>query len=168
MAKVGGEVSELVRCAEAVEREVRRLEELSRAARRIRLTSEKNITRAARELQEAMEQQERLARELRTFGEAMGQMQSRQQSAVEPLSIRATEIQERVNRLSDHMQRFGALGVRANEMAVALREVSDGSAPEALGTSRDAERASALIDVDDRFRVLVDDAKALADSAESE
>ena len=117
MAKAG-EVSELVRCAEAVEREVGRLEELSRAARRIKLNTEKNITRAARELQQTMEQQERLARELRMFGEAMGQMQTRQLAAVEPLSTRAIEIQERVNRFSEHMQRFGALGVRAKEIRV--------------------------------------------------
>jgi hypothetical protein len=168
MAKAGGEGSELVRCAEAVEREVQRLEELSRAARRIKLNTEKNIARAARELQTTMEQQERLARELRSFGEAMGQMQSRQQSAVEPLSTRATEIQERVNRLSEHMQRFGALGVKANEMGLALREVSNASSNEAVGTGRGAEQASALIDVDERFRLLVDEAKGLAESAESE
>jgi hypothetical protein len=159
--------SDFMRCAEAVEKEVRRLEELSRAACRIKLGTEKSIGRAARELQQAMAQQERLAGELRQFGEAMVGLQSRQQAALEPLSARALEIQARVARLSEHMQRFGALGMQASETANALREVTL-SPGETLGASRGAQQASALIGVDERFRTLLDEARSLAESAGEE
>src|SRR5262245_22151425 len=110
MAKSADQTSELVRCAEVVERELRRLEELSRSARHVKLSSEKNIARAARTLQQALEQQERLAEELRALGGAMLGMQARQEAAMNPLQVRANEIQARMERHAEHMQRFGALG----------------------------------------------------------
>lgn len=160
--------SDLVSAAEAVEDDVRRLEELSGAARRIRLNTEKNIARAARELQETMEQQERLANGLRAFGRVMVEMQERQQAALEPLSARATEIQERMMRLSDHMQRFGALGVQASEVARLLQALPSVEAAENESAVEPAAQTSALIDVDARFTALVEEAKALAESAREE
>lgn len=170
MAKSAEHTSDFLRCAEAVEREVRRLEELSRAACRIKLGTEKSIGRAARELQQALEQQERLAVELRRFAEAMVEMQTRQQAALEPLSSRALEIQSRMTRLMEHMQRFGALGTEASETANALREVTAPSegAVEMPGASPATRQAAALIGVDERFRTLLDEARSLADSAEQE
>jgi ABC-type transporter Mla subunit MlaD len=167
MAKSAEQSSDFVRCAEAVEREVRRLEELSRAACRVKLGTEKSIGRAARELQQTLAQQERLGAELRRFSETMSVMQARQQAALEPLSERALEIQARMTRLAEHMQRFGALGAQASETANALRDVTT-SPEEAAGTSRKAQHASALIGVDERFRALLDEARSLADSAEHE
>jgi Mg2+ and Co2+ transporter CorA len=167
MAKSAEQASDFLRCAEAVEREVRRLEELSRGACRIKLGTEKNIGRAARELQQTMAQQERLAAELHRFAEAMVEMQTRQQAALEPLSARALEIQARLARLSEHMQRFGELGVQASETANVLRDVSTSPA-EAAGASRGGLQVAALIGVDERFRTLLDDARRLAQSAEQE
>ena len=163
MAKSADQASELVRCAEVVERELRRLEELSRGARHIKLSSEKNIARAARTLQEAVDQQERLGQELRAFGQAMQGMQARQEAAVEPLAARANEVQARMTRLAEHMQRFGALGQDAKEAANALRAMSE----PALCTPA-PERAGVLIDADARVRGLVDEAKAIAKAAETE
>jgi hypothetical protein len=167
MAKSGEQPSDFLRCAEAVEREVRRLEELSRAACRIKLGTEKGIGRAARELQQTLAQQERLSAELRRFAEVMVEMQSRQQAALEPLSARALEIQSRMTRLSEHMQRFGALGAQASDTANALRDVA-GASREAPGSSHGAQQASALIGVDEQFRSLLDQAKSLVESAEEE
>jgi chromosome segregation ATPase len=167
MSKPIGARSELVAAAEAVEHDVSRLEELSGAARRIRLNTEKNIARAARELQETMEQQERLATGLRAFGEVMVRMQERQQAALEPLSARAVEIQERMTKLSEHMQRFGALGIQASEVAKVLQTLPQAGEEPGSGMTP-AAQASALIDVDERFTALVEQAKALAESARAE
>lgn len=156
-------MSELVRCAEVVERELRRLEELSRSARHVRLSSEKNIARAARGLQQALEQQERLAQELRALGQAMGGMQARQEAAMEPLAVRAGEIQARMARLSEHMQRFGALGAKAGETATALRDISVPS-----GDGGGAPGASALVEADERVRGLVEEAQSIAEAAAAE
>lgn len=171
MSKTGSARADLVSAAETVENDVRRLEELSAAARRIRLNTEKSIARAARELQETMEQQERLANGLRAFGEAMVRMQERQQAALEPLGARAAEIQDRMTRLSEHMQRFGALGIQASEVAKllqALPSVQAESGEGGTGSVHPAAQTSALIDVDERFTALVEQAKSLAESARVE
>ena len=165
MAKSGAPVSEFLRAAERVETEMSRLEALSRAACRVKLDTEKRITRAARDLQEAMAQQERLARELRVFGERMTQMQLRQQSAMNALGEQALELQKRVASLSEHMQRFQALGVKANEVARALRDLAPGAPGEANGAGSSEAHAVTPLEIDARFRALVDETKSLVESA---
>ena len=151
---------ELVRCAEVVERELRRLEELSRSARNIKLSSEKNITRTARGLQQALEQQEQLARDLRALGQAMLGLQARQEAAMTPLAARATELQARLALHSEHMQRFGSLGAKAKEALGALVELSSSSAD-----AQGAEGAAILIEADERVRGLVDETRSMAAAA---
>jgi hypothetical protein len=163
MAKSGDPVSELVRCAEVVERELRRLEELSRSARHVKLSSEKNITRAARGLEQALEQQDRLARELRVLGQAMQAMQARQEAAMGPLEERAREVQARVQLHAEHMQRFGALGLKARDAVAALREISEPG-----GEGDVAREATLLIDADEQVRGLVEEAKAMASAADAD
>jgi hypothetical protein len=160
MGKSADQASELIRCAEVVERELRRLEELSRGARNVKLSSEKNIARAARGLQQALEQQERLAQELRALGQAMLGMQARQEASMLPLQARAIELQARVASHGEHMQRFGALGVKAKEAVSALIELSSTRAD-----AQGAESAALLIDADARVRGLVDETRALAEAA---
>lgn len=163
MAKSSDPVSELVRCAEVVERELRRLEELSRSARKPELSSEKNIARSARGLQQALEQQERLAQELRALGQAMLGMQARQEAAMAPLEVRANEIQSRMARHSEHMQHFAELGLKAKETVSALIEIS--SSDEG---GHGAREASLLIDADARVKELVDEARAISEAARAD
>jgi hypothetical protein len=163
MAKSVDQSSEFVRCAEAVERELRRLEELSRSARNVRLSSEKSIARAARGLEQALAQQERVGQELRSLGQAMVAMEARQQAALGPLAVRAAEIQARMARLSEHMQLFGALGVKAAEAATALSEMSA-----TAGDGGRAAGASALFDAEERIRGLAEEAQSVAKAAGAE
>jgi hypothetical protein len=163
MAKSADQALDIMRCAEAVDRELRRLEELSRSARNIKLSSEKNVVRAARGLQQALEQQERLAEELRAFGQAMLGMQARQEAAMVPLQARAAEIQARMARHSEHMQRFGALGLKAKDAVGALLELSSSGAD-----AEGAEGAALAISADEQVRGLVDEARALADAAKAD
>jgi chromosome segregation ATPase len=160
MAKSADQPSEFVRCAEAVDRELRRLEELSRSARNVRLSSEKGIERAARGLEQAFSQQERVGQELRSLGQAMVAMEARQQAAVNALAVRAGEIQARMARLSEHMQLFGALGAKAAEAATALHEISA-----AAGDGGRSGGASALFDADERIRGLAEQAQSVAKAA---
>jgi DNA repair exonuclease SbcCD ATPase subunit len=162
MAKSPNPTSELVRCAEAVERELRRLEELSKSALQAKLTSEKNIARAGRALEQAIEQQEHLAQELRAFGQAIAGMQARQEAAMGPLGARAGELQARMARLAEHVQSFSALGMKAKETAEALSALPE--PPAGPG----AEGASILIEADERVRGLVDEANAMARAAEAD
>jgi hypothetical protein len=163
MAKPPDQASELLRCAEIVEQELRRLEELSRSARNVKLSSEKNLARAARGLQQALEQQERLAQELRALGLAMSGMQSRQEAAMTPLHARALELQSRMQRHSEHMERFAALGAKAKAVVAALVETSSAGA-EATG----AEGAAVLLDADQQIRDLADETRAMSLAAKAD
>jgi hypothetical protein len=160
MAKSADQASELTRCAEVVEQELRRLEELSRSARNIKLSSEKNLARAARGLQQALEQQERLANELRALGQAMLGMQTRQEAAMLPLQARALELQARMQRHSEHMERFGALGTKAKDVVAALVEVSESNA--------DPQGAAALFEADQQIGDLVQEIRAMTDAAKAD
>jgi len=116
MAKADKRVSDIVRAAEALEEEIVRLETISKSARKIRLSSGKNIARAAAELNETLALPERLAQRLQEVAAAMTSMQERQQAALEPLTAFAVEIQRRTQLLGEHMKSFDALGTAAGEV----------------------------------------------------
>ncbi len=120
MAKEQERVSEIVGAAAALEDEIARLETLSKSARKIRLTSGKNIARAAAELNETLALPERLAERLQDVAKALARMQERQQAALEPLTAFAVEVQRRTQLLGEQMQRFDALGKAAGEINAEL------------------------------------------------
>jgi inorganic triphosphatase YgiF len=151
MAKGNHEVPELVRAAEALESELLKLESLSRAVRKIHLNSERNITRAAKELTHAVSLEETLGAGLQGLAQAMTQMQARQQAALEPLAAFATEIQARMQRLSEHMQAYATLGAAASEVT-SLIQASAGDHGLVLKDvntllGKIAEGARALLDI---------------------
>src|SRR5882724_6695637 len=91
MVKGNRETSELVNAAEALENELLKLEALSKSVRKLRLSSEKTITRAAKELSEALALRDGLAEGLQALAASMARMQARQSAALEPLAAFATE-----------------------------------------------------------------------------
>ena len=141
-----------------------RFESLSQATRRVKLNTEKNISRAARDLQQAVEQRERLAAQLQRFGEAMLHMQARQESAVSKLAEQALEVQRRLASLSEHMDRFRALGAKASEIGQGLRDLGANSISHLNGTTPSLEP----LDIEAQFRQLLDEAKALLESARAQ
>lgn len=168
MSKSKEQRPELVVAAESIDSDLKRLEDLSITNRRIKLTTEKNIARAAQELDKALQHQQRLADGLRSLGEAVIRMQTRQQTALDALSARAVEIQERMARLSEHMQRFAELGAQAAEVAKMLQALPS-LQPGAPGNAgQGTAEATVLVEVDERFTALVDGAKTLAETARSE
>jgi chromosome segregation ATPase len=155
MAKGEKDLPELVRTAQALESDLVRFEELSRAVRKIRLDSDKSLSRAVKELNDALAQPERLAEGLRQLAHAMERMQLRQQAALEPLAERATEIQQRMNLLAEYMEKYGALGKAAGSVTELLQ--SDGE-----------QSGAVLMEVDERLTRIVDDARALSESARAD
>jgi hypothetical protein len=147
-------VPELIRAAAALEDELANLETLSRAVRKTRLDSEKNILRAAKELNEALKLPERLAEGLGALAQAMQQMQARQQAALEPLAAYATEIQQRRRRLEEHMLAFAALGKAAGEVSSLLQS--------------DRERALIVDQARGDLAKIADDARTLFEAARSD
>jgi hypothetical protein len=146
--------SEIVSAAESLEEELAALEAASRAASKARLDSEKSISRATKELQEALTVPERLAQGLSTLGAAMERMQVRQQAALEELARHATTIQERVRKLEEHMRAYAALGQAASEATALLQSEGD--------------RALIVESAKTRLSMIVDDARTLHDAARAD
>ena len=151
----GKELSVLISAAASLEAELGKLEAISRATRKIPLTTEKNIARAAKELGEALTLPDQLAMGLQALAAAMATMQARQQAALEPLAAFASEIQRRHARLLEHMQAFAALGTAAAEVTARIQ-------------AGEGERAEVLSDVDARLSAIGQDARALFDAAHVE
>lgn len=156
MPKEDEDPSGLVRAGQALEEELQKLEALSRSVQKIRLHNEKSISLAARELNEALRQPERLTESLGLLAAAMARMQERQQAALEPLAPRALEIRERAEKLGGYMQRLAALGAGAGEAARML-EAAD-----------ESERSAALGEVEARLTAITDGARSLAEAARSD
>jgi hypothetical protein len=144
MVKADKNEPEFVRAARALEEDIASLEALSRSVRKIRLTTQKNLARAAAELKESLAMPDRMSGHLQAVAAAMTQLQERQQAALTPLAEVAAEVQRRTQRLDEHIQHFAALGRAAGEvnsdLAIAagdraaaaraeprLREISEGA-----------------------------------------
>jgi hypothetical protein len=153
MAKEKQPASEIVGAAEALEDEIARLETLSKSARKIRLTSGKNLSRAAAELNETLALPERLAQRLQDVAQALARMQERQQAAIEPLTTFAVEVQRRTQLLGEQMQRFDALGKAAGEINAELAASQGDRAAVARAQAR-------LLEISDAARALFEAARA--------
>jgi len=166
MAKPVKPVPEIVRAAEAMEVEMARLESIARAASKARLDSEKNLAKAAAELNEAVAMPERLAERLQALAAAMGRMQERQQAALESLAAFAAAIQQRMARLGQLMDAFAALGKTAAEVNAQLAGAPFEPAARALAETRlqeIADGARALFEAarDDDFPEVAREADLL-------
>lgn len=155
MGKLDNEAPSLMQAAGALEAELAKLEAISKSVRKLRLTSEKSIARAAKELSEALELPERLGQGLQALASAMAQMQARQQAAIEPLSAFASEIQRRMQRLSEHMQAFAELGKAAGEVTALIQNAG-------------GERGAVVGEVQAQLERISEGARSLSDAAQSD
>lgn len=167
MTKSKTTLPELVAAAEAVEAEVRRFEEVSSAGCKIRLNTEKSLSKAARALNDALAHQERIAEQLRVLAEAMVNMQKRQEKAAEALAARAVEIRDRTASFSEQMRRFALLGEEAGKVTLLLHDVGTGGATDADDKARTAN-AARMAEVDVRMTQLIEQARELAASSRAE
>ena len=152
MAKPEKDLPELLRAAQVLEDEIASLEALCKATRKIPLNSERNIARAAKELAETAQFQDRLTVGLQALSSAMAELQARQQAALEPLAAFASLTQARMQRLSEHMQAFALLGAAAGEVTALLQ----------AGTG---ERSELVAAVDAPLTRIESGARALLDAA---
>jgi ABC-type transporter Mla subunit MlaD len=149
MAKSEKDVPELVRAAQALEDDLERFEDSSKAVRKIHLDSEKHLARAQKELADALTLPERLADHLRAVASALAGMQARQQASLDSLAGVAADIERRKRRLEEHMQAFAALGKSASDASELLQ--SEGERPAVLeglmaGLAKISEDARALLE----------------------
>ena len=118
MAKASEPTSALVRAAQELETELSRCEEAAAEAAKIRLSTEKNIGRAARALQKANDHREQTGARVVALQTAILAAHGRAEAATTRMAARATEIQARLAQLQ-------ATQARSEEIAAAVREVSE-------------------------------------------
>lgn len=130
----------LTEAAAALEAELKRFEELSAAARKVPLDSEKNLGRAARALAETADSQERTAVLVRALVEAINRARDHQQQTAEVLLARAEELKAQTENLEALLGRFKTLGADAREIQALVQAASE------RGAARDIEGALAILD----------------------
>ena len=113
--------NDLSEAALALDRELRRFEDLAEQARRVKLNTEKALERATEALTRAAESQDRIHAHVQKLVAAVGVARQKQESDARALMARAEEIAARRKEFADVLERMGRLGEMAKEVQVALR-----------------------------------------------
>jgi hypothetical protein len=119
----------LADAAESLENALRRFEELTVGACKVRLNSEKNLARAARAINEAAASQERIGHALHALVQHINVAQTRQQSTSERVFERAKEIQERTREFEGLMKELIAVGEEAGAITSELQRLNEATPP---------------------------------------
>jgi hypothetical protein len=115
------EPSELAEAALALDRELRRFEELSGQASRVKLNTEKNLERATEALSRAAESQDRIGAQVQQLVKAVAAARQRQEQEAAALMARAQEIAARRAQFSELLRKMGGLGQMAKEIQELLK-----------------------------------------------
>jgi hypothetical protein len=161
----GAEGSALGTAATALEEELRKFEQLAALARKIDLTSERNLEKAAKATQEAAESQLRVADHVRKLVSAIATARDRQQAVAEAIQLRATELQSRRAEFDAVLQDFSALGQEAAGINALVGQVSIPKAAGAPEPNALGETVTRLQEIQSKMGHVVERAQALAQSA---
>jgi len=111
----------LSEAALALDRELRRFDDLAAQASRMKLTTEKNVERATEALTRAAECQDRIHGHVQALVAAVGEARQKQEADAAALMGRAGEIAARRKEFADVLQRMAGLGRMAKEVQDALQ-----------------------------------------------
>lgn len=139
----------LVLAAQDLEEELRRCEKAVAEAVRLRLNSEKHLTRSARELKTASDHRDRMGEKVNALLAAIHAARARAEDAAARMEQRAAEIQARMAGLQ-------SLRDRALEIATAVREATE-FAKQATESREILER---LTPVEERVAKVLEEARA--------
>jgi polyhydroxyalkanoate synthesis regulator phasin len=113
--------SDLSDAALALDRELRRFEDLSAQAAKIRLNTEKNVERATDALARAAESQDRISSRVQQLVAAVAAARQKQEADAAALVARAQQIAARRSQFADLLRRMAGLGQMAKEVQDLLK-----------------------------------------------
>lgn len=147
----------IAEAASEVETAIRRYEEMVNAACKVRLSSEKNLARAARALGDAATSQERISESIGTLSRAIVAAQGRQQTANDRMAACALALQAKTVRFGEMMLELTSIGERSASINGLLEKVAprDGVTVEPEVYLRELEA------VKERLTEVIDRAKEL-------
>lgn len=156
--------SDITDAALALERELRRFEELGQAARRMPLDTRNRIERAAKATTEAASEQERVGTALSALVAAITAARQRHEANAAALQERGEEIRRRAEQLGVLYEQYSALGEEGRVVNQLVQEAAarqrDASTPEQI---RDV--VAAIEAIEERMAKLVDGARELGQAA---
>ena len=155
----------LAAAAEDLDRELGRYEALVTRIQHERLDSEKNLQRAARVLSELDSSEVRLGEHLRALVDAISTTRARQETQSEAVRVRAEQIRQRTESLTQLRERWAGLGAAAGEVNRLLQQVAV-AARESGAEVRIDEVA--FREVEERLGQLAADSGDLARAAQAE
>jgi len=117
--------SDLAEAALALDHELRRFDELSAAAARAKLNTEKNLERATDALTRAAESQDRINAQVQKLVAAVAAARQKQEADAAALVERAKEIAARRKEFAELLQRMSGLGAAAREVQEMLKAGPD-------------------------------------------
>jgi len=136
--------SELSEAALALDRELRRFEELAAQAAKVKLNSEKSLERATDALTRAAESQDRIHANVQQLVAAVAAARQRQETEAAALMARAEQISARRKEFAELLQRMAGLGEMARAIQNALREGPSGLEDVQGPMQRIADEAAAI------------------------
>ena len=112
----------LTLASSVLEKELARSDELARAARKIPLSSEKNIERASRALTEAAKSHEQAGQYVFALVAAVARARQLQEATASEIHAQATEVQRRIAQLGVLARRFAELGKEASAIGAMVQD----------------------------------------------
>ena len=151
----------LATAAATLEAELLRFEAAAGTAMRVPLDSQRNLDKAARATNEAVEAQTRIGEHIQTFMAVLNTAREKNQVTSEGLRVRGLEIQARSDELNGVLARFNEIGRRAAETSEAVRVLGEAGA----GSSPPEVLLGHLKEIEQRMQLIADDAQLVAKEA---
>ena len=162
MSKTTPSGSPLMAAVQALDAELQRFEALADSARRMPLTSERNLEKAATAINQAAESQQRVHGHIQALIDAISTARKQHDETAEALVQTRDEVQARGERFQAQLARFAALGQEAAEISAFVRQLGE------LKAKPNGEVVAKLAEVRERMAKVVDGAGALGKEAEHE
>jgi hypothetical protein len=117
--------SALSAAVQALDEELARFEQLAQSAKKVPLTSERNLEKAARAINEAAESQRRVTEHITRLIDAIGAARQRHDETATALVETRDQVQARGERYQAKLARFGELGKEAAEISAFVKELGE-------------------------------------------
>jgi uncharacterized protein YeeX (DUF496 family) len=155
--------SPLLKAVQALDEELERFEQLALSAERVPLTSERNIEKAAKSINDAADSQKRVGAHIAALIDAITTARQLHDATAEKVIARRDELEKRADLYNTQLARFAKLGKEATEISTFVRQ---------LGEMKDkpptAETVKNLDDVVARMEQVVAGATELAKEAQAQ
>jgi hypothetical protein len=117
--------SPLMRAVQALDAELHSFEQLAHTAERVPLTSERNLEKAAKAINDAAESQKRVGAHIATLIDAISKARQQHDATADKIIARRDELEARAELFNAQLARFAALGKEATDISAVVRTLGE-------------------------------------------